>query len=117
MNTKKKIILIFIVATCLWAFFHFNLSQYLSLDYLKAQQSNFSTFYKENALLAIGAYMGVYILSTALSLPGAALLTLLGGALFGLVTGTILVSFASTIGATLAFLVSRLLLRDWVQDK
>ena len=76
-----------------------------------------STFYKENALLAIGAYTGVYILSTALSLPGAALLTLLGGALFGLVTGTILVSFASTIGATLAFLVSRLLLRDFVQGK
>ena len=61
--------------------------------------------------------MAVYILSTALSLPGAALLTLLGGALFGLLVGTILVSFASTIGATLAFLFSRILLRDWVQHK
>ncbi len=113
----KKFIIIFVVAGCLWAFFNFNLSQYLSLEYLKAQQTHFSTFYKENALLAMGAYTGIYILATALSLPGAVLLTLLGGALFGLVTGTILVSFASTLGATLAFLVSRLLLRDWVQDK
>ena len=108
---------VFVLASCLWAFFHFNLGQYLSLEYLKGQQANFSAFYKENALLAIGAYTGIYILSAALSLPGAALLTLLGGALFGLVTGTILVSFASTIGATLAFLVSRLLLRDLVQAK
>ncbi len=117
MNRVKKIIIVFVLAGCLWTFFHFNLGQYLSLEYLKAQQTNFSSFYEENALLAMSAYMGVYIVSTALSLPGASLLTLLGGALFGLVTGTILVSFASTIGATLAFLVSRLLLRDWVQDK
>ena len=61
--------------------------------------------------------MTVYIITAALSLPGAALLTLLGGALFGLLVGTILVSFASSIGATLAFLASRLLLRDWVQNK
>jgi len=86
MNNLKKILVVFILSTFLWAFSHFNLSQYLSLEYLKGQQANFSTFYKENALLAIGAYTGVYILSTALSLPGAALLTLLGGALFGLVT-------------------------------
>jgi len=117
MKNSKKIIVVFVLASCLWAFFHFNLGQYLSLEYLKGQQANFSAFYKENTLLAIGAYTGIYILSAALSLPGAALLTLLGGALFGLVTGTILVSFASTIGATLAFLVSRLLLRDLVQAK
>ena len=117
MNKSKKIIVVFVLASCLWVFFHFNLSQYLSLEYLKGQQANFSAFYKENAMLAIGTYTGIYILSAALSLPGAALLTLLAGALFGLVTGTILVSFASTIGATLAFLVSRLLLRDLVQAK
>ena len=113
----KKIITVSILVGCLCAFFHFNPGQYLSLEYLKGQQAAFSSFYKENTLLAMSAYTVVYILSTALSLPGAALLTLLGGALFGLVTGTILASFASTIGATLAFLVSRLLLRDWVQDK
>ena len=117
MKNSKKILVVFFLVTFLWAFFHFDLGQYLSLEYLKGQQANFSAFYKENALLAIGAYTGIYILSAALSLPGAALLTLLGGALFGLVTGTILVSFASTIGATLAFLVSRLLLRDLGQAK
>ena len=113
----KKIIMLGLIIGFLWAFSHYDLGNYLTLEYIKGQQSDFLTFYKSNALLAIGAYSAVYIVSTALSLPGAALLTLLGGALFGLVTGTIIVSFASTIGATLAFLVSRLLLRDWVQDK
>lgn len=113
----KKIIILGLIAGFLWAFSYFDLSQYLTLEYIKEQQTNFSAFYKENTLLAIGAYCAVYIITTALSLPGAALMTLLGGALFGLMIGTILVSFSSTIGATLAFLVSRLLLRDWVQDK
>ena len=117
MKNLKKLIILSVLAGCIWAFSHYDLGQYLSLEYLKGQQANFSAYYKENAPLAIGAYMLVYIVTTALSLPGAALLTLLGGALFGIVTGTILVSFASTIGATLAFLVSRLLLRDWVQGK
>ena len=117
MKNSKKIGVVFFLVTFLWAFSYFDLGHYLSLEYLKGQQANFSAFYKENALLAMGAYTGIYILSSALSLPGAALLTLLGGALFGLVTGTILVSFASTIGATLAFLVSRLLLRNLVQAK
>ena len=113
----KKIIILSLIAGFLWAFSHYDLSHYLTLEHIKGQQASFLDFYKDNALLAIGAYSAVYIVTTALSLPGAALLTLLGGALFGLGTGTLLVSFASTIGATLAFLVSRLLLRDWVQDK
>ena len=113
----KKTIILGLIAGFLWAFFNYDLGQYLTLEYMKGQQAEFAAFYKENTLLAIGAYSAVYIVTTALSLPGAALLTLLGGALFGLVTGTIIVSFASTIGATLAFLVSRLLLRDWVQEK
>jgi uncharacterized membrane protein YdjX (TVP38/TMEM64 family) len=117
MNNIKKIIILFVIAGGVWAFFQFNLGQYLTLEYIKGQQAQFQNFYQENTWLAIGAYMAVYIVSTALSLPGAALLTLLGGALFGLLVGTILVSFASTIGATLAFLVSRMLLRDWVQNK
>ena len=117
MKNLKKIIILSVIAGCLGVFFYLDLSQYLSLEYIKGQQASFSVFYSENTLLAIGAYTGVYIVSTALSLPGAALLTLLAGALFGLITGTILVSFASTIGATLAFIISRSLLRDWVQDK
>ena len=117
MNNIKKIIILVIIAGGVWAFFQFDLGQYLTLEYMKDQQAEFQNFYKENTWLAIGAYAAVYIVTTALSLPGAALLTLLGGALFGLLVGTILVSFTSTIGATLAFLVSRLLLRDWVQNK
>ena len=117
MKNLKQIIIVFFVAGCLGAFFYLDLDQYLSLKHIKEQQSQFSEFYRENTLLAVGAYMTDYILSSTLSLPGAALLTLLGGALFGLLVGTILVSFASTIGATLAFLVSRILLRDWVQNK
>lgn len=117
MKSLKKIIIIFVIAGCLGAFFYLDFGQYLSLEYIKEQQANFLEFYKENTLLAIGVFTAVYIVSTALSLPGAVLLTLLGGALFGLLVGTILVSFASSIGATLAFLVSRLLLRDWVQNK
>ena len=117
MNNIKKSIILFVIASCIFAFFQFDLGQYLTLEYLKGQQTEFQNFYKENTWLAIGAYTAVYIGTTALSLPGAVLLTLLAGALFGLLVGTILVSVASTIGATLAFLVSRMLLRDWVQNK
>ena len=116
MKNLKQIIILVIVGV-LGVFFYLDFSQYLSLEHIKEQQTNFLEFYKENTLLAMGAFTGVYIVSTALSLPGAVLLTLLGGALFGLLVGTILVSFSSSIGATLAFFVSRLLLRDWVQNK
>jgi len=73
--------------------------------------------YKEHKALVIAGYMVIYIVATSLSLPGAVVLTIAGGGLFGLLTGTIIVSFASTIGATLACLVSRFFLRDWVEDK
>lgn len=99
------------------AFRYFDLGQYLSLEYLKASQAKFQALYLENPVMVVAAYMGIYIAVTALSLPGAAVLTLAGGGLFGLVVGTVAVSFASTIGATLACAVSRFLLRDWVQNK
>jgi uncharacterized membrane protein YdjX (TVP38/TMEM64 family) len=98
-------------------FFVFDLGQYLSLAYLKSRQEWLVDIYTRHTLWTIGAYMLVYITVTALSLPGAAVMTLAGGALFGLVTGTVVISFASTIGATLAFLVSRFLLKNWVQDR
>jgi len=98
-------------------FFALDLQQYLTLEYLKESQVRFADLYHAKPVLVIGAYMGIYILVTALSLPGAAILTLAGGALFGLVTGLIVVSFASSIGATLACLVARFVLRDWVQNK
>jgi uncharacterized membrane protein YdjX (TVP38/TMEM64 family) len=95
----------------------FDLERFLSLSYLKASQENFSAFHSQHQFLVIGAFAAIYVTATSLSIPGAAALTLLGGALFGVVTGTIVVSFASTVGATLACLVSRFLLRDWVQTR
>jgi len=95
----------------------FNLGDYLTLSYIKESQAGFQSLYHENRAAVIASYMAIYILVTGLSLPGAVIMTLAGGALFGLVTGTIVVSFASTIGATLACFVARFILRDWVQEK
>ncbi|MBM9537874.1 TVP38/TMEM64 family protein [Desulfobulbus alkaliphilus] len=99
------------------AFFFFDLGQYLTLEYLKASHERLQALYLHNRIPFITGYMGVYIAVTALSLPGAAVLTLAGGGLFGFWIGTLVVSFASTIGATLACLVARFLLRDWVQQR
>jgi uncharacterized membrane protein YdjX (TVP38/TMEM64 family) len=93
------------------------LGQYLTLDYLKASQEKFTELYTNHRLVVIVTYMGIYIAVTALSLPGAAVMTLAGGAMFGFWVGVLVVSFASTIGATLACFVARFLLRDWVQNK
>jgi len=105
------------LAVLIGAFFYFDLGRYFSLDYIKAQQASVQAYYASNPLQAIGVFVGVYVAVTALSLPGAAIMTLLAGAVFGLVVGTVIVSFASSIGATLAFLVSRFILRDWVQGR
>lgn len=112
-----KILLIAAIAFAIFLFKHYGLSEYLTLDYIKQNQAEFVDYYQRNKLLTLGVFFAVYVVSTALSLPGAAVLTLAAGALFGLVTGTILVSFASTIGATLAFLSSRFLLRGYVEKK
>jgi len=98
-------------------FRYFDLGHYVTLDYIKASQEKLQALYLENRLLVVATYMAIYIAVTAMSLPGAVVLTLAGGGLFGLVVGTVVVSFASTIGATLACLVSRFLLREWVQNK
>ena len=112
-----KVIIVLIIAALAWAFFTYDLGSYLSLDNLKAQKQVFETYYGNNRALTITIYMIGYIVITALSLPGAAVMSLAGGALFGLVAGVIMVSFASSIGATLAFLVSKFLFRNWVQNK
>ncbi|MCW8962943.1 MAG: FAD-dependent oxidoreductase, partial [Gammaproteobacteria bacterium] len=113
----SKLLLLVVIVTLAALFFAFDLGQYLSLEYLKSQQQQLDSWYRENPALLIGGYFLVYVLVTGLSLPGAAVLTLVGGAIFGLVTGVIVISFASTIGATLAFLVARFLLHDTVQKK
>ena len=116
-NRMKKIGMIAVVILAVITFKFFDIGQYLSLDYIKSSQQQFHALYLANRGMVIAGYMAIYIAVTALSLPGAAVLTLAGGALFGLVTGTVVVSFASTIGATLACLVSRFLLRESVQKK
>ncbi len=113
----KKLILLALIIGAIAAFFTLGGSEYLSLDFIKSQREAFDDFYSERPALTIGLFFLVYVAVTALSLPGAAIMTLAAGYLFGLVVGTILVSFASTIGATLAFLSARFILRDWVQEK
>jgi uncharacterized membrane protein YdjX (TVP38/TMEM64 family) len=113
----NKIVIVLVIIALIAAFRIFNLGDYLSLSYIKESQQHFQELYIQNRAVVIASYMVIYILATSLSLPGAAILTLAGGALFGLVIGTVIVSFASTIGATLACLVARFVLRDWVQGK
>ncbi len=113
----KKVVLVVIALLLVSLFFQQGWYQYFNLESIKNQQARFATAYAENPSKIIFGFLAIYIAMAALSIPGAAFLTLLGGALFGLVNGTIIVSIASTIGATLAFLGSRFLLRDWVQTK
>ena len=106
-----------VFAIAIAAFFLLDLQQYFRLEVLREQRDNLLAFTEANLALMLAAYMGVYILMAALSVPGAAVMTLAGGALFGVVTGTIAVSFASTIGATLVFLAARFLFHDTVQRR
>ena len=115
MNSRRTVLLL--VATLIAAFFVFDLGQYLTLDFLKSQHQAFLDYYASHQLPTITIYFLLYILVTALSLPGAVIMTLAGGAIFGLLYGVVIISFASTIGATLAFLISRFLLRDYVQKR
>jgi pyruvate/2-oxoglutarate dehydrogenase complex dihydrolipoamide dehydrogenase (E3) component/uncharacterized membrane protein YdjX (TVP38/TMEM64 family) len=113
----RKLVVVAAVASAIALFFILDLGQYLNLQNLKDQQAAIEAFRADNALLSVAIYFVIYVLMAALSLPGAALLTLAGGAVFGLLWGTVIVSFASTVGATLAFLMSRFLLRNWVEQR
>lgn len=115
--TSKKILLLIAIAAAVIAFFLFDLGQYLNLAYIKARQADMDAYYTANPLQTAFSFFLIYIVVTALSLPGAAVLTLTAGAIFGLVWGTVLSSFASSIGGTLAFLASRYLFRDPVQKR
>ncbi|MEE9911556.1 MAG: TVP38/TMEM64 family protein [Deltaproteobacteria bacterium] len=118
MSSRLKKIVLFVVLACLVAaFFLLDLNRYFTLDYIKQSRDSFAAFYAQNRILTIAVYMLLYIAVTALSLPGATVMTLIGGALFGFATGLVAVSFASTIGAALACFVSRYLLRSWVEQK
>jgi pyruvate/2-oxoglutarate dehydrogenase complex dihydrolipoamide dehydrogenase (E3) component/uncharacterized membrane protein YdjX (TVP38/TMEM64 family) len=113
----KKLIPLTLLALGIAAFFAFGLGQYVSLDYIKHSQARFVSLYAQQPVLVTAVYFGVYVAVTALSLPGAVILTLAGGAIFGLVWGTVVVSFASTVGATMAMLAARTILRDSIEQR
>lgn len=116
-ETLKRILIVAVIAGLIASYFLFDLGQYFSLEYLKESRERFQGLYAENTLLVLGVYFLIYVTATALALPAATVITLAGGAMFGVLVGTVVVSFASTIGAAMAFVISRYLLRDWVQAK
>lgn len=116
-KSKSKKIIIAVIITVFLLWYGFDLNQYASLEQIKTLQKTSGDYIAENRSLAMLIFFVSYVAITGFSLPGAVLLTLLGGGLFGFGYGLLLISFASSIGATLAFLVSRYLLRDYVQNK
>jgi len=114
---KTKIIIAGLFIALIAAFFIFDLGQYFSLDYLKEQKESLNQFYSDNPFLMIAVFFLIYVAVAALALPAATLLTVAAGALLGFWTGTIVVSFASSIGATIAFLLTRYLFHDAIQAK
>jgi pyruvate/2-oxoglutarate dehydrogenase complex dihydrolipoamide dehydrogenase (E3) component/uncharacterized membrane protein YdjX (TVP38/TMEM64 family) len=112
-----KFALIAVAVALISAFFFFDLGQYFRLDYFKSQQAAIELVYRDRPLLVAFVFFALYVLVAAASLPVAGILTLAAGAIFGLALGTLVVSFASSIGATLAFLASRFLFRDLIQRR
>ena len=113
----RQIVLLLLLALVIGAFVALDLGRYMSFEQLKASQASFNQLYAQQPLVVAAVYLGVYVVATALSFPGAVIITLAGGAVFGLWWGLLIVSFASTLGATLAFLASRFVLRDWVESR
>jgi len=114
---RGKILVFVLLAVAIAAFFALDFDRYFTLDYLKSSQQAFQDYYQAHPAATMALYFALYVLVAATSVPGATILTLAGGALFGLFIGVLLISFASTIGALLAFLSSRYLLRDWVRER
>ncbi len=113
----KKIAIIIALAALIAAYFIFDLGQYLTFEAIKEQVAGAQQTFADNPIQVIAVFFAIYVIATAASFPGAAFLTLAAGALFGFTTGLIVVSFASTLGATFAFLASRFVLRDTIEDK
>ncbi|WP_372655569.1 FAD-dependent oxidoreductase [Halobacteriovorax sp.] len=116
-SKMTKLLIVVVIAALLFSTYYFNLTQYLTLDFLKDNRALLESYYANNTLKTVAIYFIIYILTTALSIPGAVILTLAAGAIFGVVKGSIIVSFASTIGATLSFSAARFLLRDTIEKK
>jgi pyruvate/2-oxoglutarate dehydrogenase complex dihydrolipoamide dehydrogenase (E3) component/uncharacterized membrane protein YdjX (TVP38/TMEM64 family) len=115
--SRSRLLVLAVIAVLVAVFFALGGHRYLTLEQLRAHQAGVQQYYASHPWQAALGYFLVYVTVTGLSLPGATVLTLFGGAVFGLLWATVIVSFASSIGATLAFLVSRFLLRDWVQGR
>lgn len=116
-RNRSRLFLLAGIALLIALFFIFDLGQYLSLEYIKAKQGALQDYYHANPVFTLVAYSLIYVTVTALSLPGATIMTLAGSAIFGFWVSLGVISFASTIGATLACFVARFLLRDWVQSR
>jgi uncharacterized membrane protein YdjX (TVP38/TMEM64 family) len=114
MINRRKLLLLLVVAALVGLFFALHLERYVSLDALKAHREELDLFYRQHRLAMVAAFVGVYIAQTALSLPGATILSLGAGAVFGLWQGLLLVNIGATLGATLAFFFTRYLFRDAV---
>lgn len=114
---NNKVLLVIVIIAAIALFFVFNLQRYLTIEFFRSQQTAISDYYSVHPLNTGIIFFFIYISVTGLSLPGAAIMTLIAGAIFGLLWGTIIVSFASTIGATIAFISSRFILKDYVQDR
>ncbi|HEY4638149.1 MAG TPA: FAD-dependent oxidoreductase [Burkholderiales bacterium] len=114
---RTRLVVLAVIVVLVGAFFAFGGQRYLTLEALRAHQEAAQRVFLSHPWQSALAYFLVYVAVTGLSLPGAAVLTLFGGAVFGLLWATVIVSFASSIGATFAFLASRFLLRDWVQRR
>ncbi|HEY7742176.1 MAG TPA: FAD-dependent oxidoreductase [Burkholderiales bacterium] len=114
---KGRLLVLLLIAALIAAFFAFGLERYVTFEFFKNRQLEIESYVRAYPLRSAAIYFAIYVAVTGLSLPGAAVMTLVGGTVFGLLWGTVIVSFASSIGATLAFLASRFLLRDWVQGR
>ncbi len=116
MNKKKLLILLF-VAALIALFFCLHLGRYLTLESLKGNQNALLQFYAAHRLTMVVGFLAVYIVQTALSLPGAAILSLAAGAVFGTIMATVYVNIGATLGATVAFFLARYLLHDLIQKR
>jgi pyruvate/2-oxoglutarate dehydrogenase complex dihydrolipoamide dehydrogenase (E3) component/uncharacterized membrane protein YdjX (TVP38/TMEM64 family) len=113
----RQVLVLLLLALAIGAFLVLDLGRYLSFEQLKASQAGFAQLHAQQPFIVAAVYFLIYVLATALSIPGAVIITLAGGAVFGLWWGLLIVSFASTLGATLAFLASRFVLREWVEAR
>ncbi|SVB84029.1 uncharacterized protein METZ01_LOCUS236883 [marine metagenome] len=114
---NKKIILLIVIGIGITSLYFLDIKEYLSFENLKANRDRLNVIYQENSIIFISWFIGIYFLTVSFSLPGATILTLAAGAIFGSVLGVLLVNIGATLGATAAFLSARFIFRDWVEGK